>query len=150
MTPATTTTKKNNSFPVLFEDFFNDRFLENSPFFAFAGQKETVLPKVNVIENTENFQIELAAPGLKSEDFKVEVKNGILNISSEKEEEIKQDGKNFRKREFSFSSFSRSFSLPENVLSDKIDANYASGVLKLTLPKNKVSPEAPAKKIKVS
>jgi HSP20 family protein len=147
MTPATT--KKNNSFPAFFDNFFNDRFLDTSPFLAFADQKETFLPRVNVIENNDNFQIELAAPGLKSEDFKVEVKNGILNISSEKEEETAEDGKNFRKREFSFTSFSRSFSLPENVVSDKIDANYTSGVLKLTLPKNKISPELPVKKIKV-
>ena len=142
-------TKKNGSLPSVFEDFFNDGFLDIPPFFAFANQKGAFIPNVNVIENTDNFEIELAAPGLQNKDFKAEVNNGVLNISAEKEEESTKEDKNFRRREFSFTSFSRSFVLPENVAADKIDANYKNGVLKLTLPKKNSSPKTPVKQIKI-
>jgi HSP20 family protein len=142
-------TKKNVSLPNVFDDFFNDGFLDMPSFFAFTNQKGAFMPNVNVIENSENFEIELAAPGLQNKDFKAEVKNGVLTISAEKEEETKEEGKNFRKREFSYSSFSRSFVLPDNVTADKIDANYKNGILKLTLPKKNSSPKTPAKQIKI-
>lgn len=141
--------KKNVSLPNIFDDFFNDGFLDIPPFFAFANQKGAFIPNVNVIENKDNFEIELAAPGLQNEDFNAEVKNGVLTISAEKEEEIKEEDKNFRKREFSYSSFSRSFVLPDNVAADKIDGHYKNGILKLSLPKKNSSPETPVKQIKI-
>jgi HSP20 family protein len=142
-------TKNNVSLPNVFDDFFNDGFLDMPSFFAFTNQKGAFMPNVNVIENTENFEIELAAPGLQNKDFKAEVKNGVLTISAEKEEEAEENGKNFRKREFSYSSFNRSFVLPDNVTADKIDANYKNGILKVTLPKKNTSPKTPAKQIKI-
>ncbi|PAM93724.1 hypothetical protein B4N84_15725 [Flavobacterium sp. IR1] len=143
-------TKKNGSLPTLFEDFFDDNFLNIPPFFAFANQKGAFTPNVNIVENIDNFEIELAAPGLQNKDFKAEVNNGILSISAEKEEKSTKEDKNFRRREFSFSSFSRSFVLPENIAHDKIDASYKNGVLKLTLPKKNSSPKTPAKQIKIA
>lgn len=134
--------------PDLWEDFFNDRFF-NAPFLSMNRSDLSVVPDANIIENPDNFQIELAAPGLEKKDFKVEMQNGSLSISAEKEEEKKEENKNFRRREFSFSSFTRSFTLPENILKDKIDAKYESGVLKLTIPKKEVSPAEPVKEIKV-
>ena len=133
--------------PDLWEDFFNDRF-ENS-FFDGNRLNLSVMPDANIIENPNDFQIELAAPGLEKKDFKIEMKNGSVCISAEKEEEKKEDNKNFRRREFSFSSFSRTFTLPDNILKDKIDAKYENGVLKLTLPKKEISPAEPVKQIKV-
>jgi HSP20 family protein len=108
------------------------------------------LPDVNIIENGKDFKIELAAPGLERKDFKVEVDNGVLTISAEKKEEKKEENENYKRREFSYNSFSRSFTLPENSLTDKIDAKYENGILRLTLPKKEVVVSKPKKEIKVA
>ena len=108
------------------------------------------IPNSNIVENEKDFKIELAAPGLERKDFKVEVDNNILTISAEKEEEKKEDRKNYRRREFSYNSFSRSFTLPENSVPDRIDAKYENGILRLTLPKKEVTISKPTKEIKVS
>ena len=92
----------------------------------------------------------MAAPGLERKDFKVEVENGMLCISSEKEEESKEEKKNYTRREYSYNSFSRSFTLPDNSLPDKINAKYENGVLHITLPKKEVTVQKLAKEIKVS
>lgn len=143
------TKKGKRLLPDLWEDFFNEPFFNAFPAFSAQGTRVSVIPEVNVIENPEDFRIELAAPGLERNDFRVEVQDGVLNISAEKEEEKKEEDKNFKRREFSFSSFSRSFVLPDNLLADGIDAKYENGILKLTLPKKEVKAAAPAKQIKV-
>ena len=150
MTTLVPTKKKNSNGLGIFEDFFTDRFLDIPSFFAFANQNGSSMPQANIIENNADFEIEIAAPGLTSNDFKAEIKNGVLNISAQKEEESEQEDKNFRKKEFSFTSFSRSFVLPENIAEDKIDAKYNNGVLKLTLPKKKSSPEKPVQHIAIN
>ncbi|WP_035643992.1 Hsp20/alpha crystallin family protein [Flavobacterium sp. ASV13] len=150
MTTLVPTKKKNSNGLGIFEDFFTDRFLDIPSFFAFANQNGASMPQANIIENNADFEIEIAAPGLTSKDFKAEIKNGVLNISAQKEEESEQEDKNFRKKEFSFTSFSRSFVLPENIAEDKIDAKYNNGVLKLTLPKKKSSPEKPVQQIAIN
>ncbi|HLG34310.1 MAG TPA: Hsp20/alpha crystallin family protein [Bacteroidia bacterium] len=109
-----------------------------------------VVPEANIIENEKDFRIEIAAPGLEKKDFNVAVQNGMLTVSAEKEEEKKENRKNFMRREFSYNSFSRAFTLPENSLADKIDAKYENGVLRLTLPKKEVTVSKPKKEIKVS
>lgn len=144
-----TTKKRNRLYPDLLDDFFNDGFFDAVPFAALAKTNGAFVPGANVIENSDNFIIELAAPGLDRNDFKVEIKNGILNVSSEKQEEHEEEGKNFRRREFSFAAFNRSFALPDNLLEDKIDAKYQNGILKLTLPKKEAGKTATAKQIKV-
>ena len=92
----------------------------------------------------------MAAPGLERKDFKVEVENGILFIRSEKKEEKKEETKNFTRREFSYNSFSRSFTLPENCITDNIMAHYENGILFITLPKKEMTFTKPVKEIKVS
>jgi len=144
-----TTKRRKNLFPETMEDFFNDRFFDNLPFIALPKRNGPFIPDVNIIENPDSYQIELATPGLERKDFKIEIQNGILNISAEKEEENQEEGKNFRRREFSFNSFSRSFSLPVNMNTDKIDAKYDNGVLQLTLPKEEISPVEPVKQIQI-
>ena len=146
-------TKKRNGrlFPKFMDDFFNnDRFLLdiNSAFPEVNFQN--VLPDANIVENKKEYQIELAAPGLDKKDFNIEIKNGMLTISAEKEEETKTEDKNYLSREFSYSSLYRSFVLPDNLLADKIDAKYENGVLKLKLPKTEVSITEPVKHIKVN
>jgi HSP20 family protein len=148
--------KRNGSlFPDIVSNFFNaDRFL-GPRLLDFNGglldpESSVVLPDANIIEDEKDFKIELAAPGLDRKDFKVEVEDGVLSISAEKEEEKKEERKNFRRREFSYNSFSRSFTLPDNCLDDKIDARYENGVLKLSIPKKEVTLSKPVKEIKVS
>lgn len=108
------------------------------------------IPSANIIENGKVYKIELAAPGLERKDFNVEVENSTLTISSEKEEEKNEEGENFRRKEFTYNSFSRSFRIPENSLPDKIEAKYENGILTLLLPKREETPATPKKTIKVS
>lgn len=115
--------------------FFDNLFLENK-LDALNNYETFSIPAVNIIENLPNFVVEIAAPGLSKEDFKIEVEEETLKISSEKanrEEEI--ENSQYRKREFNYKSFERSFKLPENIEIDKIQARYENGVLKVTLPK---------------
>jgi len=140
--------------PSLVSDFFNTGRLfpsmdiDNEFFDSNGGSLWS--PGANIIENENDFKIELAAPGLEKKDFKVEVNNNILTISAEKEEEKKDENNNYKRREFSYNSFSRSFTLPDNSLPDKIDAKYENGVLRLILPKKEVTVSKPAKQIKVA
>ncbi len=148
--------KKNRAvFPSPFTDFFNSERLMPDVFDLnkdlFDSNRETLfIPSANVVETEKNFKIEIAAPGLEKKDFKVELTNNILTVSSEQEEERKEHKKNYKRREFFYSSFSRSFSLPDNSLPDKIDAKYDNGVLTLTLPKKEATVAKPVKEIKVN
>lgn len=140
--------------PSILSDFFTDRIFSPS-ILDFEGglldrSNALLIPDANITENDKNFSIELAAPGLEKKDFNVEVQDGVLSISAEKKEEKSEEDKNYRRREFSYNSFSRSFTLPENSMSDKIDAKYENGVLRLTLPKKEVTISKPAKQIKVA
>jgi HSP20 family protein len=110
---------------------------------------EGSVPSVNITETNEDFRIELAAPGLEKKDFKVEVESGILTISGEKQENVKEDEPKFWKREFSYLSFCRSFNLPENSQPEKIEARYENGILEVKLPKNEISAAKPKKTVAV-
>jgi HSP20 family protein len=94
------------------------------------------LPSVNVSENKDNFNLELAAPGLEKGDFQIDVNGNILTISAKKEDKKEEKNEKYTRKEYNYSSFSRSFTLPEEVQQDKIDASYQNGVLKLQLPKD--------------
>lgn len=121
-----------------------DNLFEKRDNFLQPLAKGTLIPAVNVSETEESYQLELAAPGKAKGDFKVEVENGTLCISSEEEETNESENKNYTRKEYSFKSFSRSFALPENVSDEEIEAKYEDGVLKITLPKNE--PSQPQKK----
>ena len=138
----------------LLNNFFDNSFLDIPGMFDFDGDFSKLgfaakVPSVNITENNEEYKIELAAPGLEKKDFKIEVENHMLTISSQKEQQTNEEKDNYRRREFSYQSFSRSFQLPQNTQSDKIDAQYQDGILKLTLPKKEVSLPAPKKEITV-
>ncbi len=143
----------NNWFPTV--PSFLDRFFDGDVMDwntrNFAGNNST-LPAVNVKENDDEFMIEVAAPGLKKNDFKVNYENGMLTISSEsKEEKQEKDGEKITRCEFSYQSFQRSFSVPENVVNaDKIAAKYEDGILHVALPKREEVKPKPAKEIKIS
>ena len=123
------------------DDFFDKRWL---PTF------EMTTPSVNVKETKEAYKLEVAAPGMKKDDFKVEVKEGHLCISAETKEEKEEKDDNYTRKEFNYQAFSRSFWLPENVKDEAIKATYNDGILKIEVPKVKVQKEEPAKVVKVS
>jgi HSP20 family protein len=124
-------------------DFFdNDRFFD-------SNWLRTTVPAVNVKEQDKTFEIELAAPGLSKKDFKVTAENGILTISSEKRDEEERKEKDYTRKEFSYSSFSRSFMLPENASQEDIKASYEDGVLKLQVAKKVIGQPKVQKAIEV-
>jgi len=138
------------SFPSLVDRFFDGDLMDwNSS--NFAGEQST-LPAVNVKENDNEFLIEVAAPGLKKEDFKLHLDNGRLTISSErKDEKVEKEGEKVTRKEFSYQSFQRSFNVAENIINaDKIAAKYNNGILHVTLPKREEAKPRPAKQINIS
>jgi HSP20 family protein len=113
----------NDVFDSLISDsFLYDRFINK-------------VPAVNIAETENEFHIELAAPGLKKDDFKISLDKNVLSISAENKVENTAEGKKYSKREFSYNSFVRSFTLPESADQAKIDAGYTDGVLKLRVGK---------------
>lgn len=122
---------KNNAANPFFNDVF-DSILNDS----YLGNKLVArVPAVNIAETENEFHIELAVPGLKKEDFKINLDKNVLTVSAEKKAESTDEGKKFSKREYSYSSFTRSFTLPESADHSKIEADYADGILKLIVAK---------------
>ncbi|MDC6367432.1 MULTISPECIES: Hsp20/alpha crystallin family protein [Flavobacteriaceae] len=107
------------------------------------------LPAVNIKDNKENFELELAVPGLKRDDFTVEVDNDILTISSETKSENEETKENYTRREFFHTSFKRAFTLPESVDGSKIDAKYEDGILRVFLPKREEALPKPKRLISI-
>ncbi|WP_454803108.1 Hsp20/alpha crystallin family protein [Mucilaginibacter phyllosphaerae] len=107
---------------ILNDTFFNDRLTSR-------------VPAANISESEEYFHVELAAPGLKKEDFKLNLDRNVLNISVEQRTESDKSQKNYSKREYSYSSWVRSFTLPESANIENIEATYADGVLKIDIAK---------------
>lgn len=147
--------KKNGGISTLFSDFFGpgslwDHDLFEGDYGLFPSRLGINIPTANVTENPRTFIIELAAPGLERKDFNVEVINHMLVISAEKEEEKKEKEGAYSRKEYSFNSFTRSFSLPENIREGDIDARYENGVLKVTLPKQKETPAKATQKVNVN
>ncbi|MEL7533720.1 MAG: Hsp20/alpha crystallin family protein [Bacteroidota bacterium] len=132
------------SFNSLLNDFFGEEFG------VFNGG--TNVPAVNVKEENEQFVLEVSAPGRKKEDFNIKLDNKTLTISSEwKEESTENDEKaKYSRREFRYGSFSRSFSLPQTVDGEKINARYDHGILFLTLPKREEAQEKGTRLIEIS
>jgi len=144
----TTLVKRNTLFPTTVSDLFDTDFFNfNNDFLKLSS---SLTPSVNVSETDKEFKIELAAPGLEKKDFKVSVDKGVLTISSEKQTEKTEEKKNYWKKEFSYNQFSRSFQLPDNTITDKIDAKYDNGILSIALPKKEVTVANARKEIKVS
>lgn len=120
-------------FENIFNDFFEGEFLPTRRNRNFGS-----LPAANIKENEESFLIELASPGMTKEDFKIELDENLLTIRSEKESEKEEKENRYTKREFNYSSFVRSFTLPEEVDAENISATYAEGILKLEIPKKEI------------
>jgi HSP20 family protein len=121
--------RRGESFPAFFDDFFK-------PWNEWFGVgKSLTTPAVNIIENKDHYEVSVAAPGLKKDDFNIDLEDNMLMISCEKEENKEEKEERYTRKEYSYTSFRRSFTLPEEVIKDKIEAVYQDGVLKITLPK---------------
>ena len=123
--------QKNNAlmpgFNDVFESIFNDTF--------FNDRMVTRVPAVNISESENNYHVELAAPGLKKEDFKLNLERNQLTISVEQSADHQDNQKNYSKREYSYSSFGRSFTLPESADDSQINATYTDGILRIDIAK---------------
>ena len=125
----------------LFDDYVNQDW-------DFKVSSSAGTPAVNIKELDNQFEIDLAVPGKKKSDFEIEVEEGLLSISSSMEDQVTEKAK-FTRREFSYNSFKRTFTIPDSVDPSNIEAHYSEGVLKLSLPKRKEALPQPKKLIKI-
>lgn len=137
-------TNRNDGFPLFqsaMDDFFGDNF--------FKGMSTgSTLPAANIKHSDKDIKIDVAVPGFKKEDLNIDLEDNVLTISSEKKSEHEEEKKNYSRREYSYSSFSRSFTLPENIQKDGISAECKDGVLTVTINKKQL-PEKVNKKIEI-
>jgi HSP20 family protein len=136
--------------PLLFDDFFN-RDIFNWGVSNFSDTNTTI-PGVNIKETADNFEVEVAAPGMSKKDFKIELDGNMLTISSEKSDEREEkEGEKYTRKEFSYQSFYRTFNLPKEVVdAEKIEAKYENGLLHLLIPKKEEAKQKPARLIQIS
>lgn len=135
--------------PSFFDGIFGRELFnwENNNF----STTSTTLPSVNIKETAESYEVEVAAPGLEKDDFKITLDGNLLIISSEKESQHANDQGNFTRREFSYQSFQRSFELPKNAVDEeKINARYENGLLLLSIPKKEEAKQKPPRMIEIA
>ncbi|MBS1669059.1 MAG: Hsp20/alpha crystallin family protein [Bacteroidetes bacterium] len=140
--------KQNELIPSTFNDFFRpwNEWFENS---SSLWGRELTVPAVNVSENTKDFKVSVAAPGMKKDDFKIDVEGNMLSISAETKQEKEEKDEKYTKKEYNYSSFSRCFTLPDEVNKEKIEATYENGLLQLVLPKTEEAKKLSGKHIAV-
>jgi len=139
--------KLSDRMPSVFNDFFkpwNEWFDKDDMWGRMAN-----VPAVNITEQKDMYGVELAVPGMKKDDFRIDVDGNMLTISSEKEETKEEKDKKFTRKEYSYSSFSRTFTLPEEINKEMIEAKYEDGVLKIALPRKEEAKKPSAKHIAV-
>lgn len=147
-TPALRSTLMNDPF---FSDFMTPQWSMWNRLFGDSESRSDLTPAMNIKEDEKKIEIELAAPGLKKDDFQVTLENGLLTISAEKESKKEDEKEGLYRREFSYDSFSRSLRIPESVDEDsEIEAKYVEGILQLTLHKIENLEQKKLKHIKVS
>ncbi len=135
------------SLPSWFDDFLGNRFGNE---FMSNFNTGLTLPAVNVMDSTNDFIVELAVPGMKKSDFDITIDNNVLSIGVENKTEFNENKNNYTRREFGYSSFKRTFSIPESVNINKISATYNDGIMKVVLPKREEAKKKPIRNIKIS
>jgi HSP20 family protein len=140
------TLRTRNTWPSLVEEFFNGDIFPK----FFDAETNYSVPAVNIVENKEEYRIDVAAPGLNKEDFKISLENNVLTVSSEKEQEREDKDQKYMRKEFSYYSFNRSFTLPMTVNAEKIRATHKDGILQVVIPKREEAREKPMREIKIS
>lgn len=141
--------RTNDHFPSLIENFFGR---DMNDFFNANGSGVTNVPAVNVVEHQDGFRIEVAAPGLKKEDFKLNLNHNNLTISASQEtqkEEVEKGHEKYTRKEFSYSSFQRTFTLPNSIDAEHIQATYTDGLLKIEVPKREEAKVKPPRQIEI-
>lgn len=140
--------RRNDPFKSLIEEMFNNEVFDwRGRNFSAEG---STLPSVNVKQNDDQFTIELAAPGMKKEDFTLRIEKDSLTISAEKQSEIEDTKEQYSRREFSYQSFTRSFQIPLDVAdASKIQAKYVDGILQISIPKKDSAKPQPAVEISI-
>ena len=129
------------NFDELFDELFNSRTITNS---------KTFVPAVNISESENGYHVDMAIPSFNKEDVKIKVEKNLLTISGEKKEENIADSKIIKRKEFSYKSFSRSFTLPENIEFEKVEAKYENGILNLNIPKKELVKVNDAIEVKIA
>jgi HSP20 family protein len=135
---------RRNYKPFLWSSLFDDDF------FPVVSARNTSMPAVNIREDEKRFTLDLAVPGIDKKDLKIEINDDIITISSEQKSEKEEKSDDFKRREFSYTSFCRSFYLPENVTREKIEANYKDGILTVVLPKDEEEKTKLSRQINIS
>jgi HSP20 family protein len=130
--------------PFYMPNFFDDNFLTVFP------NRTSSMPAVNIREDEKNYTLDLAVPGMDKKDLKIDINKDVLTISSESRNEKEESKDGFRRKEFSYQAFTRSFYIPENVNREKIEANYKDGVLSVSLPKQEEEKNKVTKSIEIS
>ncbi len=135
----------NRTYPNLFDEFFGMDYYPAH----YRRNDYKNLPAVNITEDDEAYTIEVAAPGLEKKDFKIDLENDVLTIASSKEDRNVENQDHYTRREFSYGSFSRSFTLPDTVESEKISASHKNGILYVNVPKREEAKVKPARQIAI-
>ena len=132
-----------------FRPFYMPNLFDDD-FFPVLSNRTSSMPSVNIREDEKNFVLELAIPGIDKNDLKIDINEDVLTISSETQNETEENKNGYKRKEFSYSSFCRSFYIPENVNRDKIEANYKDGILSVGLPKQEEEKIKITRQIKIS
>jgi HSP20 family protein len=132
-----------------FRPFYVPNFFDDD-FFPVVTNRTSSMPSVNIREDEKFYNLELAVPGIDKKDLKIDINEDVLTISSETKNESEDNHEGYKRKEFSFSSFCRSFYIPENVNREKIEANYKDGILNVGLPKQEVDKTKIARQIAIS
>lgn len=138
--------RRNTDFPSIFDDLFQTDWFGGIA----NANTNTNVPAVNIKETADEFALELAAPGKTKEDFELSLDHDVLTISTEHKQEETKTEENYTRREFSYSSFKRSFKLPQTVNKESINATYTNGILNVTLPKREEDKVKPKRLIEIS
>jgi HSP20 family protein len=137
--------RTNHFFPSLFDGLGKDFFDDFMPF-----KSDRSMPAVNIVDEKDEYRIEVAAPGLKKEDFKVNMEGNVLTIHSEKEVKNEEKDEKYARKEFSYSSFQRSFTLPEGTDTENINASYVDGILTIHIAKKEEAKKKEPKQIAIA
>jgi HSP20 family protein len=132
-----------------FRPFYMGNIFDDD-FFPVMSNKTSSMPAVNIREDEKKFMLDLAVPGIDKKDLKIDINEDVLTISSETKNEMEENSDGYKRKEFSYSSFCRSFQVPENVNREKIEANYKDGILSVALPKFEEEKNKISRQVKIS
>ena len=132
-----------------FRPFYMPNLFDDD-FFPVLPNRTSSMPAVNIREDEKNYILELAVPGIDKKDLKIDINEDVLTISSETKSETEESKDGYKRKEFSYSSFCRSFYIPENVNREKIEANYKDGILSVGLPKQEEEKNKITRQVKIS